>query len=84
MSERWTEKAPQIIKQLCEESYRASNYTRGKKRAKHVPYAVPTLAKRLIDCMNNHDRSAAEYEAKCLFHLYYSGVPLDSDMYEAA
>lgn len=60
----WEQKAHKVIEGLCRASYLQANIMKnGKRRKKHVPYPVPPIAERLIECLKTSD----EYEAKAIF-----------------
>ena len=63
----WRDKAQREITAMCAASYRQVNYMKnGRKRKRHVPYAVPALARDLVDCLGRDD----EMRAKAIFlHL---------------
>lgn len=57
----WRCKANRIIGELCNQSYIQSNRKKdGSYRKKHVPYSVPILAKRLIDCLRDNNEIGAK------------------------
>lgn len=57
----WRDKAYKVIGTLCQEFYVQANRMKdGNYRKKHVPYSVPTLAERLIDCLNTDDEIGAK------------------------
>jgi hypothetical protein len=57
----WQDKAQKIVSELCMESYRRANYfSNGKKRKRHVPYSVPSMALDLLKCIKNDDEETAK------------------------
>lgn len=71
----WQDKANLIISEMCYQSYSAANILpSGKKRKKHVPYSVPSVARKLVDALGKQD----EDTAKNIFILLASGVHTDA------
>ena len=62
----WQTKAHRIIGELSRESWRKANMLpNGKLRKRHVPYSIPDVAQRLIECLDRND----EIGAKVIFNL---------------
>jgi hypothetical protein len=67
----WHEKASDIIEEYCRQSYlQANTLPNGKRRKRHVPYAVPEIAAALVAALNAND----EHEAKRLFMIERTGA----------
>jgi hypothetical protein len=62
----WQDKVKEAIAAQCEESRKVA---RGN-RKRHVPYAVPALARAMVDALNADD----ECEGKRLLLLYRTGA----------
>jgi hypothetical protein len=62
----WQEKVKEAIAAQCEESRKVA---RGN-RKRHVPYAVPVLARAMVDALNTDD----ECEGKRLLLLHRTGA----------
>ncbi len=72
MSDQWRGKVERAIAAMCLASYKQANTSKdGTKKRKHVPYAVPEAARRLVDCLGMHDQCAAEHEAKSVMMYDY-------------
>jgi hypothetical protein len=57
----WHDKAHDVIAALCRASYEASNrLPNGKLRKRHVPYAVPDTAQRLVAALGANDEETAK------------------------
>jgi hypothetical protein len=64
----WEEKAHRLVAAECLAAWRHANLLpSGKRRARHVPYSVPTSAARLVELLGRKDRRAAELDAKSTF-----------------
>jgi len=71
----YEKKALEIIGILCRESYRQANTKPdGTLYKKHRPYAVPELARALMDALALEDEKEREHEVKRLFQVYYTGA----------
>lgn len=62
----WEERAHKIIAAMSRASYEQANrLPNGKLRKRHRPYAIPSDAQTLVDCLGRNDEEAA----KALFIL---------------
>lgn len=65
MTRTWRDKTKETIAEICKDAYDHAN--KGKKR--HVPYAVPEIARAMVEALNNDD----EHEAKRLMGINRTG-----------
>lgn len=57
----WREKAHRVIGQLAHAAYeKANRLPNGRLRKRHVPYALPEVARALVECLGTDDEARAK------------------------